>query len=136
MRTLYILYDSRCGVCCQIKRWLEREPSYLPLRLLAAGSPEAVLLFPRVPREELVVIADTGESWFGDNAFVITLWALRRYRNWSLRFASPALRPLARRAYAALTSQRYLISRLLHLDNEGLAAELASVPLPACEVGE
>jgi len=134
MQELYIIYDSRCGVCCQIKSWLEREPSYVPLRLLPSGSTDALRLFPRIPREDLVVVADTGEAWYGDNAFLVTLWALKTYRRWAMRLSAPALRPLARRAYAALSSGRFVISQLLRLDSKRLAEQLQTVVVPACEL--
>jgi predicted DCC family thiol-disulfide oxidoreductase YuxK len=136
MRELYIIYDGRCGICCQIKTWLEREPSYLPLRLLPSGSEQVLRLFPAIPREDLVVVADTGEAWYGDNAFILTLWALKAYRRWAIRLSAPALRPFARRAYAALSSGRFVISQLLRLDSNRLAAQLQTVVVPACELRE
>ena len=46
--------------------------------------------------DDLVVVADTGEMWSGDSAWLMVLWALADYRQWSYRLASPLLLPTAR----------------------------------------
>jgi predicted DCC family thiol-disulfide oxidoreductase YuxK len=135
MQALTVLYDGRCGLCRDIKRWLEREPAYVPLVLLPAGSAEALARFPGVAAGELAVISDTGQVWLGDRAFLLCLWALKEYRSWAMRLATPALLPLARQAFAALSSGRFAISVLLGLRGEAeIQQALRAVPLPACEV--
>ncbi len=63
------------------------------------------------------MISDSGEVWKGDAAWIMVLWALRETREWSLRLASPALRPLARAACHLLSQNRYTISRWLAGDS-------------------
>lgn len=41
-------------------------------------------------------MGDDGSLWQGAGAWVILLWALREYREWSLRLASPAMQQIAR----------------------------------------
>ncbi len=89
IHSLTVIYDPRCGLCTQIKDWLGRQPAYVALRLLAAGSAEVQERFPMIPPGELAVISDSGEMWRGDNAWIICLWALCEYRQWAARLASP-----------------------------------------------
>ena len=49
---------------------------------------------------ELVVVDDSGGVYRNGSAWIMCLYALREYREWSLRLATPALFPLARQAFA------------------------------------
>ena len=53
--------------------------------------------------DELVVVADTGEVWSGDTAWLMVLWALVEYRDWSYRLADPLLLPTARSFFARVS---------------------------------
>ena len=100
MKRLYVLYDGTCHVCRRCRTWLDRQPAFVPLVFIPLQSPEIACRFPGIgalhPERELVVISDTGDVWQGGSAWVMCLWALREYREWSLRLAHPALLPLAR----------------------------------------
>lgn len=136
MQTLYVVFDDRCGLCTQLKHWLGRQPAYVSLRLVAAGSEEALRRFPDLPRGELSVISDTGEIWLGDGAWIVVLWALREYRSWAAKLASPLLLPMARQAFAAISRNRSAFSRWLGLYGEAdLRANLSRIPIPPCEIG-
>jgi len=136
MQTLFVIYDDRCGLCTQLKEWLGRQPAYVPLELVAAGSEEALQHFPEFPSGELAVISDTGEAWLGDSAWIIVLWALREYRGWAAKLASPLLLPMARQAFAAISRNRSAFSRWLGLYGEAdLRANLSQIPIPPCEIG-
>lgn len=106
-RTLTVVYDERCAFCCDCRRWLECQPTHVPLRLLAAGSAGAQERWGNLPwlAEELAVVADDGRLWLGADAFLVCLWATRPYRALSLTLRTPALRPLAR-AFATQLSAR------------------------------
>ena len=118
VRTLYVLYDSRCGLCAAIKDWLNVQPKLVGLILVPAGSLDAMRLLqgnpPPLP-DQLVVLSDAGWMWRGEHAWVIVLWALRDYRDWARRLTTPALLPLARRAFAALSNNRAALSSCLGL---------------------
>ena len=63
----------------------------------ATGRPAAALIpvecHPKPSgRDDLVVIAYTGEMWAGDSAWLMVLWALAEYRGWA---HTPALEPPA-----------------------------------------
>ena len=118
MRTLYVIYDPRCGLCTEVKEWLVRQPTYVPLRLVPAGSEQAQALYPRRSADEVAVVSDRGEVWLGNRAWIVILWALRRYRGWARRLSNPALQPFARKAYAAISHNRTGISKLLGLASE------------------
>ncbi len=135
MRTLYILYDPRCGLCHEVQQWLGRQRSYVPLQLLPAGGQRALSLFPDLPPGELAVVSDAGQVWLGDNAFLMCLWALRDYRAWARRFTSPLLRPLARQAFAAISRNRRGLSDLLGLPSEAaLRNRLREEVIPPCRL--
>ena len=133
LKMLYVFYDARCGVCSSAHRWLEAQPAHLPLRLLASDSPEGRALLSALPKGELTVISDAGDVWLGDHAFLVCLWALRRYRGWARRLASPLLRPLARQAFEAVSKNRRALSDWMGLVSEAdLKRRLEEVNIPPC----
>jgi predicted DCC family thiol-disulfide oxidoreductase YuxK len=140
MDRLFLLYDAHCGLCSWARRWMLHQPSYLRLVFIPAGSDAALRLFPGVARpgepEELIVIGDDGGVYRGGDAWIMALYALVAYREWSLRLAHPALRPLARQAFALVSKQRSRITRWLQLASEEEIAEtLHHVSAPACVIG-
>jgi predicted DCC family thiol-disulfide oxidoreductase YuxK len=141
MKSLTVLFDATCGFCHRCSRWLAEQKQYVRLEVVPAGSSEARRRFPglewRDATDELVVVGDTGAVYRGDRAFLICLWALVEYRDWSLRLASPSLRPLARRAFALISTHRQDLSRLLArtLDDAGNPAGVPAVPACPPESG-
>ncbi len=130
MKTLHVLYDAECALCGRCRRWLERQPAFVELRFLALQSPETACRFPGIeqfhPREQLLVVSDEGAVYQGEHAWVMCLWALREYREWSQRLASPALLPFARRACELVSGHRLKISRWLGGRSDAeIGAELA-----------
>jgi predicted DCC family thiol-disulfide oxidoreductase YuxK len=140
MDYLYVLYDSRCGLCSWARRWLLRQPQLIGLRFIPAGSPLAARLFPGLGRpddapEELVVVSDQGGVYREASAWIMCLFALEEYREWANRLAHPLLRPLARRAFSLLSRQRSRISRWLSLASEvEIAQTLSQVIEPPCDL--
>jgi len=137
MKSLFILYDSRCGICTRLKAWLGRQSSYVALHFVALGSTEAHARFPMLGAgdQELVAIADTGEAWVGDRAWIICLWALCEYRSCAQKLSAPAMMPLARQAFLALSSNRFALSRLLGLrSEEDIRRYLTETPIPPCQI--
>ena len=137
MQKLYVLYDAACGFCSACRRWLERQPRFVPLEFLPARSEELAARFPgfeaKAAPEELVVISDEGGVYFGARAWIMCLWALEEYREWSLRLAQPALLPLARGAIAVLSGSRGWISSWLGLVGDAqLVASLEDELAPRC----
>jgi predicted DCC family thiol-disulfide oxidoreductase YuxK len=137
MRRLFVLYDERCGLCSWARRWLARQPAFLELSFLPAGSALAAARFPGLVRpgrpEELVVVSDDGGVYRDGSAWIMCLYALQEYREWSLRLAGPTLFPLARQAFALVSRQRGRVSRWLNLASEVEIAEtLRHVPEPPC----
>ncbi|HWQ32643.1 MAG TPA: DCC1-like thiol-disulfide oxidoreductase family protein [Blastocatellia bacterium] len=111
MRTLTVLFDANCNLCCRIRNWLQAQTKYVDLDFVAAGSAEAAARYPLLDHaatlKELTVVSDTGEYWRGAKAWLICLWALRDYRGWAIRFSSPELMPLARRFVVRVSSLRF-----------------------------
>ncbi len=108
MRQLTVYYDPRCGLCCAVRDWLARQPKLVKVECLPATDPGA----------EITVISDTGEIWEGDSAYIVVLWALRDYRQWSKRLASPSMLPMARAMFAKLSQYRGTLSCSLGLEPE------------------
>lgn len=137
MRRLTILYDATCGVCSWAKYWMLKQPVYFRLEFLAAGCDEAKARYPKLfsvcQPEELIVVDDEGGVYKGGDAWVICLYALRNYREWSFRLARPTLIPLARKAFKVLSTNRHRLSRFLNLPTDATLAErLERIRLPAC----
>jgi predicted DCC family thiol-disulfide oxidoreductase YuxK len=140
MQRLFILYDARCGLCSWARRWLARQPAYLEMTFVPAGSEMALRLFPGLRHgdqvEELVVISDDGAVYRDSRAWIMCLYALEDYREWAIRLAHPVLAPLARQAFALISRQRRRISHWLELASEAEIAEtLRHVEAPACTIG-
>lgn len=135
MNKLYVLYDATCGVCDRARRWMGRQPSLVDLEFVPAGSPAARSLFPALASasEELTVVSDTGDVWRGTAAWLMCLWALAEFRDWSHRLASPTLEPFARQAFEVLSRNRRGLSAWLRLMPEAeVAGRLQSAGSPAC----
>jgi predicted DCC family thiol-disulfide oxidoreductase YuxK len=136
MKRLTILYDAACGFCISCRHWLEEQPKLLDLDFVAAHSAEAARRFPEleaVKEEELVVVSDEGGIYRGARGFIMCLYALEEYREWSLRLARPGLLPLARRAFALVSRNRKGLSGLLRLaPDEKVADVLRGVAATSC----
>ena len=61
------------------------------------------------------MVSDEGHIYRDSSAWIMCLYALEDYREWSLRLASPALRPFARQAFAFVSKHRSSISQWLLL---------------------
>jgi predicted DCC family thiol-disulfide oxidoreductase YuxK len=128
VKKLFVLYDARCDFCQRCRRWLDGQVKFVDLVFVPAASEAARRRFPKLRNvgrvDELVVVSDTGGVYRGARAWVMCLWALHEYRGWSEVLASPAVMPLARKAFAALSANRRRLSWLLGPSEEGLWEEL------------
>jgi predicted DCC family thiol-disulfide oxidoreductase YuxK len=121
VKQLTVIYDSMCGLCQRIRIWLERQPKFVPLEFVGGHSADVARRFPGVERpgpQELIVISDEGGVYRGAQAWIMCLWALREYREWSIRLARPALLPFARRAFELFSENRFRIARWLGLETD------------------
>jgi predicted DCC family thiol-disulfide oxidoreductase YuxK len=134
VRRLSILYDGSCGFCIRVKDWIGRQAPLVPVDFVASGSAEAVDKFRQVPAGELAVVADTGEVWLGNQAWIVCLWALRDYRDLAVRLSSPFLLLMAREAFALVSSQRSALSAMLPPPSDReLEQQLRKVVAPRCQ---
>ncbi len=108
MTRLAVYYDARCGLCCAVRDWIGRQPQLVAVDCLPKTDGD----------DELLVLADTGEMWAGDSAWLMVLWALRDYRQWAYRLGSPALLPTARTVFATLSDYRGALTCRLGLTPE------------------
>lgn len=124
MRTLTVLYDAHCELCCRVRSWLENQAKYIDLKFVAAGSEEAHRRFPQLDHNrtltELTVIGDNGWVYRDSKAWLICLWALREYREWSLSLGSPELMPIARRLIVWVSKNRFRIGSHLRPTRLGI----------------
>jgi predicted DCC family thiol-disulfide oxidoreductase YuxK len=95
MNTLTIFYDAHCGLCSRFRRWMLDQAAYVRLEFLPYDSETARKRCPDLPSlradKEIVVMGVDGSLWQGAAAWVTCLWALREYREWSLRLATPGM---------------------------------------------
>lgn len=119
MNTLTIFYDARCGLCLRFRRWMLDQPAYVSLEFFPYDSAHARRRCPDLPNlradQEIVVMSDDGSLWQGAAAWVTCLWALREYREWSLRLATPGMLGIARKVVHWISSNRISLSRLMRL---------------------
>jgi predicted DCC family thiol-disulfide oxidoreductase YuxK len=113
---LTVLYDPNCGLCRRVHEWLTDVPKLVELNLVPIRSDEARLRFPHFDHElttkDLTVISDDGAVYFGPKAWLMVLWALSGYREWSYRLSTPELLPTTRRVVSLISQNRYQISRV------------------------
>lgn len=112
---LTVIYDEHCELCRRCRHWLATQPTHIELRFLACGDPRVLELYGDLPwyRIELMVVTDGGQAWIGPEAFLMCLWATRRWRNTSFRLRGTAFAPLAERFFHALSDNRATISAML-----------------------
>ena len=139
MRKLYVLYDSRCGVCSRLRVWMREQAAHVAVEFVAAGSRRARTLFPELEHDEepseLVAVTDDGDVYVNESAWIVCLYALIEFRPWSFRLARGPLRPLARGAWELLSANRQQLSRMLALTSDAeLARRLGEQPAPACRL--
>jgi predicted DCC family thiol-disulfide oxidoreductase YuxK len=135
VKRLTIVYDPACGLCAGVKGWIMQQAAHVELQFVAAGTSEAATRFPQLPADELAVMADTGEVWLGNHAWIVCLWALRKYRDLAVRLTSPPLLLMAREAFALVSSNRVALSRLLKLRSQReIEQQLRKVAAPRCQI--
>jgi predicted DCC family thiol-disulfide oxidoreductase YuxK len=101
---LTVYFDGDCGFCRRVAAWVDRQPKFVPVRCVAAQSDAARDCPVRLEQmlEKVTVTASDGAIYRGSNAWIVVLWALRKYRRWSLRFATERWRPWAERLFAVI----------------------------------
>ncbi len=112
---LTVIYDESCELCRRCRHWLATQPTYIDLQFLACGDPRITELYGDLPffRVELMVVTDAGQAWIGPEAFLMCLWATRRWRAMSFRLKGTAFSPLVERFFHALSDNRGAISGML-----------------------
>ena len=132
MKTLYVLYDAKCELCRRVRVWLQGQPAFVPLAFVPLQSPDLDQRFPGItamePARQVLVVADSGEVWRGADAWILCLWALREYREWSQRLASPLLRPFAMRVCDMVSRNRNRFSQwFVRTGADEIARDLAAL---------
>jgi predicted DCC family thiol-disulfide oxidoreductase YuxK len=135
MRSLTVVYDPECGLCTQVASWLLAQPKWIGMHLVPSTA--LARLYPALAasksKEELIVVSDEGGVYFGSRAWIMCLYALKRYRQWAYRLSRPALLPVARQAFSLLSSNRQRISQILRLLNDSqLRDRLEATHVPRC----
>lgn len=133
MKCLNVLYDQECSLCLSCGRWLMRQSAFIPLRFIPLQSPEIARRFPGLKEwagldlsEKLVAVSDEGAVYQGQSAWIMCLYALRDYREWSQRLAEPLLFPFARRVCELVSRNRLAISRFLKAPTDEVRNTLAA----------
>ncbi len=138
MTKLSILYDAQCSFCLRCRQWLGEQRTFFRLDFVPFQCPELVAQFEGIEsfrsNGQLLVVADDGAVYQGSNAFIMLLYALRDYREWAARLATPSIVPLAARCFDLLSSPgRKRISEWLSRLGDGELIEvLRSQAPPGC----
>ena len=115
MTTLTLLYDPACGLCRRVQGWLAEQPKLVELKMIPIKTDAARRRYPQLNHEltseDLTAISDQGAVYFGPKAWLMVLWSLPRYREWSYRLASPELLPTTKRVVSLVSQNRLQISR-------------------------
>ena len=111
MRQLTVLYDPACGLCRRAQGWLSIQPKYIELAFVPVNSEQARDRYPNLNHamtaRDVTVISDEGAVYWGAKAWLMCLWALRNYREWSFRLSAPELLPTARRVVSMISQNRH-----------------------------
>ncbi|MFT4546074.1 MAG: putative DCC family thiol-disulfide oxidoreductase YuxK [Verrucomicrobiales bacterium] len=128
VKALAVFFDQDCNLCGACRRWLMAQDKYIPLEFMAYQSRRAREICPRLaelnPDKEIVVMADNGQIYQGGSAWIMCLYALRKYRELSMKLAHPMLLPLAKKMCHVVSSRRMSLSRMFRSSREELAREL------------
>lgn len=139
MKRLTVFYDRDCGFCVYCRHWLARQPAFLRLDFAPLQSEEARRRLAPFGLEgspqEMLVLSDEGGLYREAKAYIMALYALKEYREWSLFLARPALRPLARRAFEALSRNRHRLSLFLDGRREAELGQLLAGREERCPEG-
>ena len=119
MLALTVLYDPQCGLCRRAHEWLAEQTKIVELKFVPCASDEARKRYPQLnhdlTKKDLTVVSEEGSVYFGPKAWLMVLWSLTRYRDWSYRLASPELLPTTRRVVSLVSQHRYQLSRFATL---------------------
>lgn len=123
MKRLTVLYDEHCPLCVRAAEWMWNQTQLVPLEILPAHSAAAERRFDTLPWRgyELCVISDDGDAWIGPAAFLMCLWALADYREWSYRMSGDTFAPLAERFFRMLSRRRSTIAALFRFGEDDCA---------------
>ena len=116
MRRLTVLYDDRCSFCRFCRNWLDGQLQLVELEMVPATPNDVAMLFPGLDvkaGDELVVVDDEGGVYRGDDAFLMCLWALKEYREWSCRLAGGGWGNLARNFFHHQSKNRGRLSKVV-----------------------
>jgi predicted DCC family thiol-disulfide oxidoreductase YuxK len=113
MRSLTVLFDPGCALCRGARAWLEGQKKYVSLEFVGAGTAEARRRFPELDPastlKEITVVDEGLRVYRGEKAWLMCLWALREYRQTSLRWSRPDRLSYARRFVAWVSRHRRLL---------------------------
>jgi len=119
MLAMTVLYDPDCGLCRRAHEWLAQQAKLIDMIFVPCASEEARKRFPfldhDLTKKDLTIVADNGWVYFGPKAWLMVLWALPRYREWSYRLAKPELLPTTRKVVSLISQHRYQIGRVAGL---------------------
>jgi predicted DCC family thiol-disulfide oxidoreductase YuxK len=110
-----VLYDADCPTCVRARTWLEHQVQLVALTFVAAGSDEARRRFPTLDHarslREVTAVANTGAVFHKDNAWIVLLWSLARWRDVADHMASPIRRPFVRAGVGMVNGWRLFHQR-------------------------
>jgi len=128
---LLVFYDHECNFCINMINWLGKSATYIPFQFVKLASLPNYLTNKTLNNEleynkELVVIDSQGAIYLNEKAFIMCLFALKKYRHWAIRLSKPYLMPLTKQACSLLSAHRSSLTHLLRLKDKELNTALTT----------
>ena len=113
IQAITVLYDSECAFCRRCRKWILSQHKRMPIEFMSIHSPDLDQKYPALSKnklDQLVVITDRGDVYYKDKAFVICLYALSEYYEWSFKLSEPMFLPMVRKVYQIVSRYRNVFS--------------------------
>lgn len=121
---LTVLYDDRCPLCRRLRDWLARQPTLVPVELLAAGCVEVRRRFPGLDHSGttrvLTVVGSDGAVYEEERAWLVCAWAL------------PAWQPVAEGLGSGRLGRRVAAVATRAVDGYRHRVLARATPCPSC----
>ncbi len=140
IKYLEIFYDGRCGMCCTFHEWVNAQERAFGLTFIPYQDPALEHCFPNLaelePDKQMIVRTDTGELFFGAEAWVLCLLSCKHHQGMARRLGGKVLLPVAIRACHLLATNRKKLSRVFFRKKDNaVMQELHQMENPNCGEG-
>jgi len=135
-----VFYDGRCGMCCSVHEWINRQPRAFKIEFIPYQAAHAERIFPGLgaldPALEMIVRTSENQIFRGAEAWVWCLYSCANHQGAARRLGGPGLLPIAIHACRVLAANRHALSKVLFRSKDWrVREELHRMDPPECEGG-